>query len=194
MGKRWSDDEINYLRINYKSTKYSDIGKSLNRATKSVSAKARKLGLNAPRGRFRKSRVRKDGYRLCAKCKIWKKLSEFYARGQGKQCYCKDCWKIINRERKNKKSYFISRRRTHLKYTYNMSLEEYNKLWQEQDGKCFICGEESIGEMLHVDHNHKTGEIRRLLCRRCNVMVGWLESHKNIVNDVIKYLKGYDCE
>lgn len=65
------------------------------------------------------------------------------------------------------------------------SLEQYEKLLKSQDGKCAICGAVSghttkrgSKAKLAVDHDHKTGEIRGLLCNRCNRGLGYLgEQH-----------------
>jgi recombination endonuclease VII len=52
----------------------------------------------------------------------------------------------------------------------------YFKLLRTQKGKCAICGKHPQRRGLAVDHNHKTGVIRGLLCIRCNVCLGWLEN------------------
>jgi hypothetical protein len=62
----------------------------------------------------------------------------------------------------------------YLKKTYGITLEQYNKLLVEQNYSCYIC-QKSITEFkkrLAVDHNHKTGEIRGLLCMWCNKALG----------------------
>lgn len=60
---------------------------------------------------------------------------------------------------------------------YKLSIEEYDRLHAHQDGKCYICGqpEPVKGRRLSVDHNHETGEIRGLLCSRCNPILGKIE-------------------
>jgi hypothetical protein len=51
-----------------------------------------------------------------------------------------------------------------------------------QRGLCAICGRpptttrRNLSPVLDRDHDHKTGYVRGLLCRRCNILVGWLES------------------
>lgn len=69
----------------------------------------------------------------------------------------------------------------HLKRMYGITLEEYNQMKQEQNGKCAICScEEKFKQNekiknLCVDHDHKTGEIRGLLCHRCNIALSVIE-------------------
>ena len=55
---------------------------------------------------------------------------------------------------------------------YVLSKEDKQKLLEYQQRKCAICG---IEEARNVDHNHKSGEIRGLLCSGCNLGLGWFE-------------------
>jgi|SRR5215469_9672883 len=68
--------------------------------------------------------------------------------------------------------------------------EEYERLLKEQDGGCAICGNPPKSRRLHVDHNHRTGKVRGLLCFRCNrqlpyyVTTEWLRSaHWYVLRD-----------
>lgn len=70
--------------------------------------------------------------------------------------------------------------------TYGISLEEYNNMFEEQEGKCAICGK--YYTTLHVDHNHKTGDLRGLLCRNCNVGIGLLHEDREILINALDYL------
>ena len=58
----------------------------------------------------------------------------------------------------------------HLKRNFGITEEQYQQLYSKQKGRCFICQRHSslFVTRLAVDHNHKTGEIRGLLCFRCN--------------------------
>ena len=71
-----------------------------------------------------------------------------------------------------------------LKNRYNMTGAEYNELFDQQNGKCALCGgAQSRGsKRLGVDHNHETGAVRGLLCHSCNVVVGYYEK---IYNDPV---------
>lgn len=55
-----------------------------------------------------------------------------------------------------------------LRTLYDMTIEEYDKLLDYQEGVCAICQKPSKKIRLSVDHDHKTGEIRGLLCTMCN--------------------------
>jgi hypothetical protein len=67
-----------------------------------------------------------------------------------------------------------------------LTLIEYNKLIEKQNGKCAICGKIT---KLGVDHNHITGKIRGLLCPTCNSALGLFYDNKLILLNAIKYLE-----
>ena len=76
---------------------------------------------------------------------------------------------------------------------YGISLEDYNMFLEKQGGKCAICGTEigdSNGNRLYVDHNHKTGKVRGLLCANCNFGIGSLKDDVEILKKAILYLEG----
>lgn len=63
-----------------------------------------------------------------------------------------------------------------LKSTYGITEEQYLQLLAEQNGGCAICGKPPGKRQLAVDHCHKTGVIRGLLCGRCNLGLGFIET------------------
>jgi hypothetical protein len=87
-------------------------------------------------------------------------------------------------------------RNNFLKYNYNISLLDYNNLFIKQGGLCLIClkpeiiknkGKEKIKD-LAVDHNHKTGKIRGLLCHKCNTAIGLMNENPLILDRAKEYL------
>ena len=72
----------------------------------------------------------------------------------------------------------LSKRDGYLKRLYGITEKEYNKIFKNQKGCCAICGEHQSKQKkaLNVDHNHKTGQVRSLLCTDCNWKVGILET------------------
>jgi len=74
---------------------------------------------------------------------------------------------------------------------YGINLECYNKMFEEQSGCCAICGrhQSTITQSLGVDHNHKTGQIRELLCRNCNVALGCVNDDIEWLGSLIEYVK-----
>ncbi len=70
----------------------------------------------------------------------------------------------------------------------NFMSEDYNKLFEQQQGKCAICGKHQtlLKAILNADHDHKTGEVRGLLCIKCNVKMGWYDTYKK---SILTYLR-----
>ena len=81
-----------------------------------------------------------------------------------------------------------SQRKSALKKHYNLTLEEYNLKLQEQNGVCEICKTPPNKKQLAVDHCHKTGKIRKLLCANCNTALGLLYDDVNIITSLRNYI------
>ncbi len=90
---------------------------------------------------------------------------------------------------RNKPVEVLRRRENHLKKTYGLSLDDYDKLLAGQDGVCKICHRPKMVNNLHVDHCHSTGRIRGLLCVRCNYVLGLFHDEQILFERSIKYLK-----
>ena len=104
----------------------------------------------------------------------------------GSHKYCtKECARRAKRERAVKryrqhpKKYAASIRKWHYRHRYGCTLNDYNRLFRRQQGCCAVCGRHRslFGQHLDVDHNHKTGKIRGLLCNGCNRYVGRVEKN-----------------
>ena len=82
-----------------------------------------------------------------------------------------------------------------LRDSFDLSLEEYEKMLSEQNGVCAICNQPEMhkrnGKLkaLAVDHSHKTGEIRGLLCFDCNTGIGKLKDDPEVLRSAIRYLE-----
>jgi hypothetical protein len=78
-----------------------------------------------------------------------------------------------------------------LKCKYGITLEQYNEIFNRQNGKCAICKRDkscSKYNTLNVDHNHITNKIRGLLCNNCNLGLGYFKDSKDLLNAAINYL------
>jgi hypothetical protein len=79
-----------------------------------------------------------------------------------------------------------------------LSHDDYNKTVKDQNNNCKICGESESGmfqgkqKRLSVDHDHKTGKIRGLLCCSCNVGLGVFKDSPELLRKAIKYLDDND--
>jgi len=80
-----------------------------------------------------------------------------------------------------------------LKFKYNITLKDYNKMWLKQEGCCLCCGrhQSEFARRLHVDHSHKTGKVRGLLCSNCNTILGKLKEDLVVLEKVKQYITGY---
>ena len=78
-----------------------------------------------------------------------------------------------------------------LQKTYGINLSEYNKMSEKQNKKCAICNEldEVAGRRLAVDHDHNTGDVRGLLCGKCNRGLGLFNDKIKILKKAINYLE-----
>lgn len=114
----------------------------------------------------------------CKSCKITKPKTEFFdhhTNKTGKSGSCKDCKRAQNKKHV-------------LKKRFNISLDEYKEMLEIQDGKCAICKNVTTIRQLAVDHCHKTGGIRGLLCTSCNTAIGGFKDSSTLLNRAILYL------
>ena len=81
-----------------------------------------------------------------------------------------------------------------LQARYGITPEDYDRLYEEQQGGCAICGkhQSKLKKALSVDHNHKTGQIRGLLCNRCNLLLGNVSDNSIILRSAADYLDKYE--
>ena len=80
----------------------------------------------------------------------------------------------------------------YLKNTYQMSIEEYETSLKNQSEVCAICKSKCVsGRKLAVDHNHDTGQIRGLLCCKCNRGLGNFNDNFDLLEQAVLYLKTY---
>ncbi len=92
-----------------------------------------------------------------------------------------------NKHTRKKEVYY----RIHLKRMYGLTYEQYEEILIKQEYRCAICKihQNELKYKLAVDHNHKTGKIRGLLCSRCNKGIGFLYDNPIILEQAITYLK-----
>jgi hypothetical protein len=123
---------------------------------------------------------------------------------------CRPCWAAYMKEYnknnpekvklRNKKYKVLNKdkyKSSSLKTRYNIDLEEYQQLLIKQNYSCAICNNPETTKdnrttqirMLAVDHCHKTGVVRGLLCQKCNQALGLLGDNMNIFLNAIAYLE-----
>jgi hypothetical protein len=95
-----------------------------------------------------------------------------------------------------RKEYYDSRKE-HVKNqmlfrNYGITLDKYNEMLAAQNYVCAICEKTNKdNRSLHVDHDHKTGSVRSLLCSKCNTSIGLMDEDKTLLSKAIKYLESH---
>ena len=76
-------------------------------------------------------------------------------------------------------------------WKHGLSIADYDELLEKQDGVCAICGKPETykeNQNLAVDHDHETGRVRGLLCRKCNLGIGQLQDDPSLLWKALEYL------
>lgn len=81
------------------------------------------------------------------------------------------------------------RRAAHLIKTYGITMEEYEIRLEAQQGRCLLCLEDLVRPF--VDHCHKLGHVRGLLCNNCNSGLGFFKDNPDTLQRAIRYLRRY---
>lgn len=155
--------------------------------------------------------------RLCSTCKQDKPLSEFYKSKSGflgRESSCKGCRRIAfkafyqanhgplllkkqkwgSENREHIREWTREYRKTHPRLKerlkkYGLTPEQFERMWVFQDAKCAICETPDPDKKMLVDHCHKTGKVRGLLCRGCNFGIGFLQDSPAIIQRASGYIK-----
>jgi len=143
-----------------------------------------------------------NGFKICSKCKEIKLLNCFYNKNETSDkltSWCKSCTLKNNKNwhDKNKERTRIWNKNYSLMKEYGITLDQYEQMLKEQNGVCAICSkkESAFNHVtkrvwdLAVDHEHKTGKIRGLLCRRCNQTIGLLYDDISLIKQMAKYVE-----
>ena len=140
----------------------------------------------------------------CKKCNgtIWYEDRINTGPRKGKTSFrCVNCVLFSNSDRAKQDRKRASQKKVHAKrkengkawasilmFNHGISTQDYMRLLASQNGVCAICGKPCrTGHRLSIDHDHKTGKIRGLLCGSCNLFVGQLEDTR--LESGLAYLK-----
>jgi len=152
--------------------------------------------------------------KYCSKCKVAKPESQFFKsginpsgntkyRGDCKECSQKDMYTWRERNKSHYNNYAAMWRAKNpekqmandIRSKYGLELDQYKKMLELQDYKCSICGKDHTPSTkkgrLSVDHDHKTGKIRGLICLNCNAGLGNLKDDIETVSAALEYLIKY---
>lgn len=137
--------------------------------------------------------------KTCSKCGIAKPGTEFYRwcyGTDGLRSHCKACVdpQIAAAKSKDPAKYAEMRWKIELKNKYGISIEEYDRMYDSQSGRCAICGDSMLRKgggnqrCAHVDHCHATNRVRGLLCFRCNIGLGSFRDRCDLLRSATDYL------
>jgi len=111
---------------------------------------------------------------------------------------CKECARILGKasQRRNRKLHPKYIQNANLKHKFNITLDIYEKMLLNQNGKCAVCNKSQESRRLAIDHDHKCCSgyrscgkcIRALLCMRCNSVLGLVDENPEILRDLLTYL------
>ncbi len=141
------------------------------------------------------------GMKWCGTCKKIKSVDQFYKnknadcglQGFCKTCARKKCHDYRTKNRDKDRQYSMNHK---LRHIYKITPVEYFNLLEQQNHKCAICDqpENRLSKSksllpLSVDHDHKNGNVRGLLCTQCNQALGLLKEDPNLFRHAIEYLE-----
>lgn len=142
-----------------------------------------------------RERYKKDPTKSAGHSKKYRAENKEKVSAQQKSHRCENPEKIA----KTKKNYRVNNkekvkeldRAYSLKYLYDISPEDYNRMFEAQEGKCLICGthQNDLKKKLFVDHCHHTNKVRGLLCAECNLGLGKFKDDLYLVTKAMEYLQ-----
>jgi hypothetical protein len=126
--------------------------------------------------------------------RIWKKKNP-----EKEKAYCQKSYlKNIERAKRTGKKWYLNNKQKvrgyGIKKKFNLTLEEYDIIFLKQEGKCKICNshQSELKKILAIDHDHKTGVVRGLLCESCNKGIGFLKDNIEYLSNAIQYLERFN--
>ena len=130
--------------------------------------------------------------KTCTCCGNLKLLSDFYKRKNRPSGYlseCKTCTIARNKSRYEGARDEINDRRA--AKTYGLTYEEVVQMRESSNGICQCCGRPGLHhhKRLVIDHDHFTGEVRGLICSRCNSILGFAQDDLQTLKNLIAYLE-----
>lgn len=181
MSTVWRDDDYRAREIAKRNSPESREKRERSFASDDVRNRLLSRPSSSQRYESVREQIASGGNIPCAICGKVKSLDDFpksrkKRNGQPRYAYCKQCHSAYQRGQA-------------LKRNYNITVGEYESMLLSQNGLCAICGHPPKTKRLAVDHDHKTGLIRGLLCAFCNRAIGMFRDDVNKFETVVTYLK-----
>lgn len=149
---------------------------------------------------FHRHKASKTGFfSLCKECNC-SRNRKWQKNNRDKVNFTKQKWRALNKNHckiyrkeyheKNKTHILKQRRERHYVRKYGISIQDYDALVKAQNGLCAICNLPGNGkyQKLHVDHCHKTGKFRALLCVNCNRGLGYFQDNSECLKKAANYI------
>lgn len=155
-----------------------------------------------------------NGAKYCTRCRNLLALTNFYkdrTRPDKYKPVCKDCQRVYKHWLRHRDIQETRKKEriSHARYKdrwqakdrerrYGLDPNAWEAMMLSQQGTCAICKQSPKGlRSLCIDHCHKTGRVRGLLCDRCNLFAGWIEKDPAYgiglgVYTVLEYLRAWD--
>ncbi len=105
---------------------------------------------------------------------------------KGRRRGCLPCHKATRERWREGNRDFARKSRYRLKY--GIVLDDYERMFEKQQGLCKICHNPPKTRTLAVDHDHQTGRVRGLLCNPCNLLLGCVQDQVERLQAAIRYL------
>ena len=131
--------------------------------------------------------------KACSKCKIEKPIASFAFHKHTKdrrRHECRDCIGVWRRAHRKMQGPQYDKKHA-LKRFYKITIEDFEAMMEAQKGLCAICKTDKPGgrwNILCVDHDHETKQVRGLLCQNCNQGLGFFKDNVKSLASAIQYL------
>lgn len=133
------------------------------------------------------------GSRMCRECDTRQPMTEFHwaNRHRHRRRICKTCVDLRARARRaaDPARHREVSRWSAIKRKYGLSQDQFEDLLDSQDARCAICRRAFLPSAPHVDHSHKSGRVRGLLCFDCNTGLGKFHDDINLLRAATRYLE-----
>ena len=135
-----------------------------------------------------------EQYKTCATCKETYPTTYFYVKSKKYGTFrsnCKMCHSVFSAEKNRKPEATQARKDAWRKYNrfklYGVTKEDYDRMYEGQNGECNICNK--YYELLFIDHCHNDGHVRGLLCNSCNRGLGVFKDDISLLEKAIAHLR-----
>jgi hypothetical protein len=151
---------------------------------------------NVKRRQENRSKLEPKAVKRCPNCEEFKQTANEFPKNNsskdGFHTYCKMCHCKIQMAAWNSKSP-EERRVARMLTTYGLTKRRYDDMLAEQKGACSICRTpfEKLGETPHIDHDHKTGRVRGLLCSKDNLLLGYAGDDPRLLAEIASHQRFY---